>query len=136
MKHKFEVIPKEEILANRSNAYEFIDFNKKETLEEAFDRIFDSLDYILFDFCSFEQGAKWQKEQYTIEEQHVEHSINDLDKSYIKGFNEGAEWQKTEMEYFIVKFTSWFVCHYTEEAFYNENYIKEMLKKYKKEKEL
>jgi hypothetical protein len=36
---------------------------KKETLEEAFDRIFDSLDYILFDFCSFEQGAKWQQEQ-------------------------------------------------------------------------
>jgi DNA replication protein DnaC len=63
MKHKVEVIPKEEILANRCNAYEFIDFDKKETLEEAFDRIFDSLDYILFDFCSFEQGAKWQQEQ-------------------------------------------------------------------------
>jgi hypothetical protein len=29
MKHKFRVIPKEEVLANRSNAYEFIDFNKK-----------------------------------------------------------------------------------------------------------
>jgi beta-N-acetylglucosaminidase len=34
MKHKVEVIPKEEILANRSNAYEFIDFDKQETLEE------------------------------------------------------------------------------------------------------
>ena len=36
------------------------------------------------------------------------------------------------MEYFIVEFASWFVCHYTEEAFYNKNYIKEMLEKYKK----
>jgi hypothetical protein len=34
-----------------------------ETIEEAFDRIFDSIDYILFDYTSFEQGAKWQKEQ-------------------------------------------------------------------------
>ena len=63
MKHEFKVIPKEEILSNRSNAYEFIDFDKKETIEEAFDRIFDSIDYILFDFASFEQGAKWQQEQ-------------------------------------------------------------------------
>jgi hypothetical protein len=30
----------------------------------------------------------------------VEHSINDLDKSYMKGFNEGAKWQKTQMEQF------------------------------------
>jgi hypothetical protein len=35
----------------------------KETLEEAFDRIFDSIDYTEFDFTSFEQGAKWQQEQ-------------------------------------------------------------------------
>jgi hypothetical protein len=136
MKHEVKIIPKEEILANRSNAYEFIDFDKKETLEEAFDRIFDSLDYILFDFCSFEQGAKWQKEQYTVEEQHVGHSINDLDKSYMKGFNEGAEWQKTEMEYFAIAFAEWFICHYTEEAFYEENYTKEILEKYKQEKGL
>lgn len=61
MKHEFKVITKEEILANRSNAYEFIDFDKQETIEEAFDRIFDSIDYILFDYTSFEAGAKWQK---------------------------------------------------------------------------
>jgi hypothetical protein len=30
-KHKVETIPAEEILANRSNAYEFIDFDKQET---------------------------------------------------------------------------------------------------------
>lgn len=35
-KHKVEIIPAEEILANRSNAYEFIDFDKKETIEEYF----------------------------------------------------------------------------------------------------
>jgi hypothetical protein len=35
-KHKVEVLSKEEILANRSNAYEFIDFDNQETLEEYF----------------------------------------------------------------------------------------------------
>jgi hypothetical protein len=33
MKHKVETIPAEEVLANRSNAYEFIDFDKQETKE-------------------------------------------------------------------------------------------------------
>ena len=32
-KHKVEAIPAEEILANRSNAYDFIDFDKQETKE-------------------------------------------------------------------------------------------------------
>lgn len=68
-KHEVESLSTEEVLANRSNAYEFIDFEKKETLEEAFDRIFDSIDYILFDYTSFEQGAKWQKERSYSEEE-------------------------------------------------------------------
>ena len=34
MRHKVKVIPKEEILANRSDAYEFIDFDKQETLRD------------------------------------------------------------------------------------------------------
>jgi hypothetical protein len=38
----------------------------------------------------FREGAKWQKEQYTVEEQHVGHTIDELDKEYIKGFNEGS----------------------------------------------
>ena len=38
----------------------------------------------------FKDGAKWQQEQYTIEEQHVGHTIDELDKEYIKGFNEGS----------------------------------------------
>ena len=41
---------------------------EKETLEEAFDRIFDSIDYTEFDFTSFEQGAKWQQERMYSEE--------------------------------------------------------------------
>jgi len=42
----------------------------------------------------FKDGAKWQQEQYTIEEQHVGHTIDELDKEYIKGFNEGSAWQQ------------------------------------------
>lgn len=39
MRHKVKVIPKEEILANRSDAYEFIDFDKQEiTFEEVFNK--------------------------------------------------------------------------------------------------
>jgi len=33
-RHKVETIPAEEILANRSNAYEFIDFDKQEIYSE------------------------------------------------------------------------------------------------------
>jgi hypothetical protein len=40
------------------------------------------------------EGAKWQKEQYTIEEQCVGHTIDELDKEYIKGFNEGSAYQQ------------------------------------------
>jgi hypothetical protein len=42
---------------------------KKETLEEAFNKIVDSSDYVLFDYASFEEGAKWQQKiMYTEEE--------------------------------------------------------------------
>lgn len=37
---------------------------------------------------------------------------------------------------FAIGFASWFILYYREEAFYNENYIKEMLEIYKKEKGL
>lgn len=45
-RHKVETIPAEEILANRSNAYEFIDFDKQETLEDDF-KVWDELFGIL-----------------------------------------------------------------------------------------
>jgi hypothetical protein len=71
MKHKVRIIPKEEILANRSNAYEFIDFDKQETLEEAAEnhaKIFQ----FPFD-CdpaeTFIAGAKWQQERSYSEEE-------------------------------------------------------------------
>ena len=69
MEHKVEIIPAEEILANRSNAYEFIDFDKQETLHEV------ALEFAK-DHCEmyetsnlgsmhfgFIEGAKWQQEQ-------------------------------------------------------------------------
>jgi hypothetical protein len=51
---------------------------KKETLEEAFDRIFDSIDYVLFDYTSFEQGAKWQQQR-----SYSEDRVNLLHKAII-----------------------------------------------------
>jgi hypothetical protein len=42
---------------------------KKETLEEAFDRIYDSMDFTEFDFASFKLGAKWQAERSYSEEE-------------------------------------------------------------------
>lgn len=37
---------------------------------------------------------------------------------------------------FAIDFASWFICYYTEQAFYDKDYIKEMLEKYKKERGL
>ena len=72
-KHKVESLSTEEVLANRSNAYEFIDFDKQETLEEAaftageesFKEVRKGiLEPKRFDFvCGFTEGAKWQQEQ-------------------------------------------------------------------------
>jgi len=75
-KHKVEVLSKEEILANRSNAYEFIDFDKKETLYDAFlncliNKEFKTKeDYIAFKGAEF--GAKWQQERMYSEEEVVD----------------------------------------------------------------
>jgi hypothetical protein len=77
--HEVKSIPKEEILANRSNAYQFIDFDKQEleilevpmpiykqeTLKEAKERYLDSPlphSYRL----AVEFGAKWQQENSNI----------------------------------------------------------------------
>jgi hypothetical protein len=46
---------------------------------------------------AFIEGAKWQQEQYTTEEQHVGHTIDELDKEYIKGFNEGSAYHIERM---------------------------------------
>jgi len=45
---------------------------KKETLEEAFNKIVDSSDYVLFDYASFEEGAKFQQEiSYSEEDMEI-----------------------------------------------------------------
>jgi len=56
----------------------------KETLEEAAENF--SKNHSIYDSAKddteygFINGAKWQQEQYTIEEQHVGHTIDELDK--------------------------------------------------------
>jgi len=73
---------------------EFNPKNIEETLEEAAENF--SKNHSIYDSAKddteygFINGAKWQQEQYTIEEQHVGHTIDELDKEYIKGFNEGS----------------------------------------------
>jgi len=44
---------------------------KQETLEEAFDRIYNSIDFTEFDFASFKLGAKWQQERMYSEEDMI-----------------------------------------------------------------
>lgn len=77
-RHKVEIIPAEEILANRSNAYEFIDFDKQETLNEvALEFAKDhhemyetsNLGSMHFGFC---WGAKWQAERSYSEEEVID----------------------------------------------------------------
>jgi hypothetical protein len=93
-KHEVKVIPKEEILANRSNAYEFIDFDKQETLEEGITKYLKTLkgdEYkSMYDFCNqqtlaFINGAKWQQEKSYSEKEvlqilasYADWSINDI----------------------------------------------------------
>jgi hypothetical protein len=45
---------------------------KQETLVEVFNKIVDSSDYIMFDYASFEEGAKWQQERSYSEEEVLE----------------------------------------------------------------
>lgn len=75
---------------------------KQETLEQVAKRILhknEVADEDMILSCTFPntiksmvEMAEWQKEQFTIEEQHVGHTIDKLDKEYIKGFNEGSNY--------------------------------------------
>ena len=71
-KHKVESLSTEEVLANRIDAYEFIDFDKQETLEEAStnyaNKNFSTKDPVADEgwyasWLGFRNGAKWQQEQ-------------------------------------------------------------------------
>ena len=77
-KHEVKSIPKEEIIGKRLEKYsERFDNDKSpignpdtwgkrlvdETIEEAFDRINNSIDFTEFDFASFKLGVKWEQER-------------------------------------------------------------------------
>jgi hypothetical protein len=102
-KHEVKVLTKEEVMEGRSLAYEFIDFNKQETLEEVKDLSYWKAnaeeDYmkVPISVLRYISELEKQQEQYTIEEQHVGHSIDELNKEYIKGFNEGSSWQQEQI---------------------------------------
>lgn len=72
-KNEARVLSKEEVMSGRSSAYEFIDFNKKETLEEAkqnyLDKCLKEVRYTGYCDEDFEQGAKWQQERSYSEEE-------------------------------------------------------------------
>lgn len=95
-KHKVEVLSKEEIIANRSNAYEFIDFDKQETLEEVAERLTNDFPTLEVRFnmtneeiCGWflealQKGAKYQQEQ-------IYNLIKELyDNEEITGFTKRA----------------------------------------------
>jgi uncharacterized protein (DUF1015 family) len=97
MKHKFKVIPKEEVLANRSNAYEFINLDKQETLEEAAHEYFKrgqlGFEKAADTEMAFIKGAKWQQEQD--KKMYSEEQVQD----YAEYYNAVAN-PKTVKDYF------------------------------------
>ncbi len=46
----------------------------------------------LYEEIHEDNADKWRNNLETIEEKHVGHPIDDIDKEYIKGFNDGAKW--------------------------------------------
>jgi hypothetical protein len=66
---------------------------KKETLEEGYERVYDSIDYTEFDFTSFKLGAKWQAERMYSEE--------DLKSAF---FNGGGMKDIEEFNYWLEQF--------------------------------
>ena len=89
MRHKVKVIPKEEILANRSNAYEFIDFDKQEPCE-----------YLkevgcIKDICSCNTGPK---QEMTPEESYKEETLRDKLESLV------VQWHQRQEHYVDVAY--------------------------------
>jgi len=66
-------------------------------IEEAGRRKYGTSIYECEQVDAFVEGANWQKDQYTLEEQYIGHTIDELSKEYIKGFNEGSARQKERM---------------------------------------
>ncbi len=86
--HKVKSIPAEEILANRCNAYEFLDFDKQETtLEEAAINNYKELyegEPLTQDvpIDAFKQGAKWQQKR-SYSEEDLKEAFNQSRQAYI-----------------------------------------------------
>jgi hypothetical protein len=103
------IIPKEE-LSTKLHIGEVVDesypkdFIKQETLEEAYDRIYKSIDFTEFDFASFAIGAKWQQEQD--KNKYSEEEIIDLIQflSMYEEFNQEGFVSKETAKYFLEKF--------------------------------
>lgn len=73
-KHSFKALTTEEVMEGRSNAYEFIDFDKQEILKEAtkvavkLSRHLEAIDQAMF-IGGFQECIKWQaKKSFTNEE--------------------------------------------------------------------
>jgi hypothetical protein len=84
-KHECKVLTTEEVMEGRSSAYEFIYFDKQETLEEAALNIIPDRStagwidsFGATERIGFIKGAKWQKER----------SKEDIDIAYNKGFKD------------------------------------------------
>jgi len=87
------LVCKQETQQERERGITITHVNKQETPEEAFDRIFNSIDYIEFDYTSFEQGAKWQKYNFNInalefEIKALKSLIQDMDATIKSKYNE------------------------------------------------
>lgn len=66
VKHEGRVLSEKEVIANRCSVYEFIDFDKQETLEEYINNVtknFKDEMSIKFTSSGIKLGAKWQAEQ-------------------------------------------------------------------------
>lgn len=76
MKHEFKVIPKEEVLENRSNAYEFINFDKKDMKQSAVEWLEEKLieaglQFTKGEALEIEQAKEMENEQKGYSEEEV-----------------------------------------------------------------
>ena len=102
-KHKVEIIPAEEVLANRSNAYEFIDFDKQETVEEYF---LSNIKNML-QFNNDALAIRFMEKYYNAKSQQDKnlYSKEDMKEAFQVGFNVGYN---DEISPSYLKFEEWF----------------------------
>ena len=84
MKHKFKVIPKEEILNNRCNAYEFINFDK-DMKQTAVDWLIEKMlnqDWYTYKSLEYIEQAK------EMEKQQQGYSEEDMKEAFLDGWVE------------------------------------------------